>query len=266
MSRSSNELIKLSGYARPGFADTYDQHRPRPPGVLLDLLARIAGVERPGLVVDLGSGTGLSARAWAGRAGAVVGIEPNAAMLARAEQQTVAENVRYVLAFAGDTGLPEARADIVTCAQSFHWMEPEPVLAEAAHILRTGGVFAAYDYELPPVVHWEVDAAFDAYHRARWLARRRRGIKMGSDRRPKEGHLDRIRESGHFRFAREVLCHSAEQGDAERVVGLARSIGPGFEDEDIENALGHLADVAARVVGERSVEWHFGYRIRLGVR
>ena len=42
-----------------------------------------------------------------------------------------------------------ASADIVTCSQSFHWMEPEPTLAEIARILRPGGVFAAYDYDWP---------------------------------------------------------------------------------------------------------------------
>ena len=45
-----------------GFADVYDAYRPRPPAVLADVLCGLAGVERPTLVVDLGSGTGSSTR------------------------------------------------------------------------------------------------------------------------------------------------------------------------------------------------------------
>ncbi len=48
----------------------------------------------------------------------------------------------------------EGTAGIVTCAQSFHWMEPESTFIEVARILRPGGVFAAYDYDRPPTVHW----------------------------------------------------------------------------------------------------------------
>lgn len=45
------------------------------------------------------------------------------------------------------------------------------VLAEAARILRPGGVFAAYDYDVPPVVQPEVDRAFASHLEARRAAR-----------------------------------------------------------------------------------------------
>src|SRR5437763_12544657 len=109
------DLIDASGYDREGFATRYDRYRPRPPRGLLDLLCRYARVERPTLVVDLGCGTGLSTRAWAGRAERVVGIEPNAAMLAAAE---AAPGVEYRHAFAQETGLEDGCADVVTCSQS----------------------------------------------------------------------------------------------------------------------------------------------------
>src|ERR1035437_4594814 len=60
-----------------GFAPVYDRFRPQPPEVAVDVLCQIAQVERPGLVVDLGCGTGLSTRIWAGRAERVIGIEPS---------------------------------------------------------------------------------------------------------------------------------------------------------------------------------------------
>jgi SAM-dependent methyltransferase len=267
LSEFSQGLIDSSGYERTGFADRYDRHRPRPPGFLLELLARYARVERPALVVDLGCGTGLSTRAWSGRADRVVGAEPNPAMLAAAE---TAPGIEYVQAFAQETGLPGAAADVVTCSQSLHWMEPMPVFREAARLLRPGGVFAAYDYDWPPLVDPEVDQAYAAYQERRRLLRERRGIQRGGDRWPKHGHLARMRESGCFAWCREVVLHSVEDGDAERIGGFARSLGlpvADGDDEQLERELGieELEAVANRVLGDRTVPFVFGYRVRLGV-
>jgi ubiquinone/menaquinone biosynthesis C-methylase UbiE len=231
------------------------------------MLCRYAHRERPELVVDLGCGTGLSTRVWSGRAERVVGVEPNSAMLAAAAP---APGVEYREAFAHETQVDDGSADIVTCSQSLHWMEPDPTFAEAARILRPGGVFAAYDYDWPPLVEPEVDAAFLAYERRRADARKARGMKRGGDVWKKTEHLSRIRESGWFRFCREIVLHSIETGDAERIGGFARSIGlPAADesDEDLERELriDELKDVAHRVLGDRTVPFFFGYRMRLGV-
>lgn len=265
----SEQLIQRSGFADAGFPAGYDAHRPSPPSALLDLLCLEAQAERPRLVVDLGSGTGLSTRAWADRADEVVGIEPSAQMRLRAEDATESSNIRYVQAFADETGLPGAQADIVTCSQSFHWMEPGPTLAEVARILRPGGVFAAYDYDWPPVGHWEVEAAFDELI-----------VRVGDSRTErlgyvsiaeKEGHLERMRASGLFRFTREALVHSRECGGAERIVGMAFSLGPlnvllegGMTEEEL--GLAQLREVAAKALGDCEVGWFMCYRARLGVK
>jgi SAM-dependent methyltransferase len=261
----SRGLIDTSGYDRANFAAHYDRYRPRPPRALLDVLCRYARVERPALVVDLGCGTGLSTRAWSDVADRAVGIEPNPAMLAVAEP---APGVEYREAFAQQTGVAGDAADIVTCSQSLHWMEPEPTFAEAARILRPGGVFAAYDYDWPPVVDPEVDPAFVAYQERRREARRVRGIQRGADRWSKEEHLGRMRASGRFRFCREFVLHSVEDGTAENVSGFARSIGLPVADDALEEELriDELEKVAESVLGERTVPIHFGYRVRVGVR
>ncbi len=265
---SSRDLIDASGYDREGFASRYDRYRPRPPRALLDVLCRYARVERPALVVDLGCGTGLSTRAWSGVAERAIGVEPNAAMLAAAP---AAPGVEYREAFAQETGLDDGCADIVTCSQSLHWMEPAQTFAEAARILRSGGVFAAYDYDWPPVVEPELDAAYEEYQRRRAGFRRRHGIERGGDRWPKHEHLERMRESGRFTYCREILLHSVEEGDAERVVGFTRSLGlpvvdMTYEDADDELGVKELEAVAQRVLGDRTVPFVFGYRVRVGVR
>ena len=123
-----------------GKASSYDRVRPTPPLVLLDLLTQLIGIPHPGLVVDMGSGTGLSTVIWGKRAERVIGIEPNADMrneaLRNVEGHPYAAHIEYREGLAHQTGLPDGCADIVTAAQSFHWMEPVTTLAEIARILR----------------------------------------------------------------------------------------------------------------------------------
>jgi SAM-dependent methyltransferase len=162
-------------------------------------------------------------------------------------------------------------ADIVTCSQSLHWMEPERTFAEGERILRPGGVFAAYDYDWPPVVDPEVDQAFVAYQARRRQACQARGIERGADRWAKEKHLERMRASGRFRFCRELVLHSLERGNAERIAGFTRSLGlpvADLSDDGLERELriDALEAVARRVLGERTVPFHIGYRVRIGVR
>jgi SAM-dependent methyltransferase len=263
--REPSDPIRSSGYDAEGFAEVYDAYRPAPPAIVLDVLCRVAHAPRP-RVVDLGAGTGLSTRAWAGRAEGVVGVEPQEPMLRRAEAATAATNVRYVLAYGDDTGLPDASADIVTCSQSFHWMEPGPTLAEAARLLRPGGVFAAYDYDVPPVLFdLETERAFAALVAVRRRRRAELGIPAGAHVNPKERHLDEIRSSARFRFARELVLHHEGPTSADRVVGFAESIGPaaarlGVTEDEL--GLTALREAAAQAAPTR---WLLGYRIRLGI-
>src|SRR5690348_13103810 len=123
-----------------GKASSYDQARPTPPSALLDLLTQLIHTPHPALVVDLGSGTGLSTAIWGERVERVIGIEPNADMRKEAahkvEGHPYAAHIEYREGVAHQTGLPDESADIVTAAQSFHWMEPTATLTEIARILR----------------------------------------------------------------------------------------------------------------------------------
>jgi SAM-dependent methyltransferase len=262
---STDELIRSAGYADDTFPAGYDAHRPSPPAALLDMLCLAAQVERPRVVVDFGSGTGLSTRVWSERADEVVGVEPSDHMRVRAEAATTASNVHYLAAIAQDTGLANESVDIVTCSQSLHWMAPEPTFAEAARVLRPGGVFAAYDYDWPPLVHWEVERAFvDVLERVEGAVAEKTALR-------KDGHLGRMAGSGRFRFTREVVLHGTERASAERLVGMALSLGPlsvALRDGLSEESLGvaELRRTAARVLGGREVTWFLCYRVRLGVK
>ena len=269
MRQFSDDAIQQSGYLREGFASAYHAHRPRPPEVLLDALVAYAG-RRPTLVVDLGSGTGLSTVAWAARADRVIGVEPNERMREEAERQSEPTNVSFVAGYADSTGVDPRTADLVTCSQSFHWMDREATLAEAARILRPGGVFAAYDYDMPPLVHPEIDAAFTGHLRLRRRYRDEHEVEAGWTRRPKAEHLDVIRNCGLFTFAREFVVHDEAEAGVDEVVGLARSLGLvpellalGVSEEQI--GLTRLEETAQRVLGGRRTRRLLGYRVRVGV-
>jgi len=269
VSTFSRDLIERSGYAIEGYAGEYDRARPAPPAVVLDVMERYAG-GRPALVVDLGTGTGLSARAWAGRSERVIGVEANPAMLAIARESTTDPGVTFVEGYAEATGLGSGEADIVTCAQAFHWMDPHVVLPEVARLLRPGGVFAAYDYDQVPAIDARLDEAFARVIDERWKARERLGIHAVTSTWPKSQHIDRLRESGLFAFAREVHCHAELVVDGRRLTALADSLGgPGeiFEGQapELDDAAQSLARLALEELPEPRTGL-LGYTIRLGIR
>jgi ubiquinone/menaquinone biosynthesis C-methylase UbiE len=213
---------RLTGYGRPGFASRYQTVRPRPPGALVDLLLQLAQVDRPDLVVDLGCGTGLSTVLWANRARRVIGIEALDEMRAMAERAHRGAGVEFRAGVAQDTGLPDGVADIVTCAQSLHHMEPDTALTEIHRILRPAGVFAAYDYDWPPIVHPDAEAAFSAFVARSVALLERHGIQSVQQRWRKDEHVERMER--RFRYTREAVLHHVEPCTAERWVDFALTL------------------------------------------
>jgi SAM-dependent methyltransferase len=254
-----------------GVAPLYANVRPAPPQAILDILTQLAGVAKPRLVVDLGCGTGLSTRIWAGRAEQVVGVEPGADMRRQAEAQSTEPNIRYLEGFSHDTGLPDGCADIVTCSQSLHWMEPEPTFAEVARILRTGGVLAAYDNDWPPTCNPEAEIAYTNFETRAVALSEARGLNRPIKHLNKESHLDRMRASGRFRYTKEIVLHHIEQGDAKRLVGLALSQGGVavlFKNGMTEQEVGvpEFRRAVELAMGDRNVPFCFSYRMRVGIK
>lgn len=254
-----------------GLADPYDAFRPRPPQILVEILTRLAQASRPRLVVDLGCGTGLSTRLWAECAEKVVGIDPSIDMLRKAKGQTTAANISYWQGFSQTTGLPDQCTDIVTCSQSLHWMEPNSTFKELSRILRSGGVFAAYDCDWPPTLgNWEIEMAYQEFMVNVRKIEEQQGYATGLKRWSKCEHLTRMQASSCFRFTKEITIHSIETGSAERLMGLVVSLGVvanplkhGMREEEI--GLDKLRAVAQRTLGDHLQGWYFSYRVRLGV-
>ena len=109
--------------------------------------------DRPAPVcVDLACGTGDLALLLAARypAGRIIGIDLTEAMLAEARRRGGADRVEFRCADLASTGLPAASADIVTGAYALRLGPGVGAgLAEAARILRPGGIASFLDFGWP---------------------------------------------------------------------------------------------------------------------
>src|SRR5688572_927557 len=130
-----------SGRARRGRDSPRATTSTVPPHPFRTCTANSSGPLSPALVVDLGSGTGLSTAVWADRARRVIGIESLAPVRRAVEVRCALPHASFRDGSAKATGLSDGAADIVTCTQSLHWMEPTSTFTGVARILRPGGVF-----------------------------------------------------------------------------------------------------------------------------
>jgi ubiquinone/menaquinone biosynthesis C-methylase UbiE len=255
-----------------GYADLYEKARPRCPGAVPEILTAYLG-RRPDTVVDLGCGTGLSTLAWSGAARRAVGVEPSADMRKTAEKKARGvPNVEFRAAFAHATGLDARSADLVTCSQSFHWMEPVGTLAEVDRILKPGGIFATYDCDWPPVCSWKAEMAYEKlFGLVKRLERDLPDVRDSFVRWEKSGHLKRITDSGYFCYTREIVFSSTEDCTADRFLLLAESQG-GLQKirktapDAVEAEWEEFRKTVRSLFGEKRFKIRLCYRMRVGVK
>jgi SAM-dependent methyltransferase len=116
-------------------AGDYDRLRPPPPPEAVEWLLPA----RRDVVVDLGAGTGLLARAVAPIAGHVIAVDPDDRMRSVLADRSPGVEV---LAGRGEAiPLPDASADAVLVSSAWHWMDPDLAVAEITRVLRDDGRF-----------------------------------------------------------------------------------------------------------------------------
>jgi SAM-dependent methyltransferase len=93
---------------------------------------------------DIGAGTGIWTRMLAARRlHSVVAVEPNDDMRGQGIETSHGTDIVWRKGSAEATGLPDASADLVSMASSFHWADFDKACDEFHRILRPGGVFVA---------------------------------------------------------------------------------------------------------------------------
>jgi SAM-dependent methyltransferase len=126
-------------------AGRYDRARP---GYPADLVDRIVAASPGRDVLDVGCGTGISARLFQAAGCTVLGVDPDPRMAELARQGgTPLEVAKF------EDWDPAGRAfDTVIAAQAWHWVDPVAGAAKAAAALRPGGRLAVFwnAFEPPP--------------------------------------------------------------------------------------------------------------------
>jgi len=103
-------------------------------------------------VLDVATGTGAQALAFARRGHEVVGVDLSAAMIRVAQKKNRDGKVRFDVADATDLPYPNGRFDVTCISFALHDMPltiREKVLKEMVRVTRLGGTLLIVDYGLP---------------------------------------------------------------------------------------------------------------------
>ncbi len=252
-----------------GFAQLYENSRPAIPDSACDIVLNYLG-HKPKQIVDLGCGTGLSTMAWIGKCDNIIGIDPNEEMLSIAKQKS--NDISFIRAYSDKTTLPDHSTDIVICSQSFHWMNPTDTLKEVNRILKPNGVFVTADCDWPPVCSLEAELAYSQLlNKVRFLELENKDIFKTFRRWNKDKHLQNIKQSGYFRYCREIVFLNKEKSNADRFIGIALSQG-GLQTilktrpNLIEKDIGLFEKKIKSIYADKEFDINFCYRMRIGVK
>jgi SAM-dependent methyltransferase len=124
-------------------AQQYDAGRPGYPDDLYDAIEELSGSFLAGaLLADVGAGTGISTRGLLERGARVIAVDHGTTMLATLRNRTPA--TAAVLADANELPFRDGSLDLVTFAQSWHWVDLTRAPREVLRVLRPGGALAIW--------------------------------------------------------------------------------------------------------------------------
>lgn len=136
----------------------YEHGRPRYPEQAVRFIRQQLHVPHGFSVVDVGSGTGILTRQLAAAGLPMIGIEPDAQMLAQAKVLSAAGNIEYLSGSAEQLELLSNSVAALVCGQSFHWFDAQKAAAEFRRVLACDN---------PVVLIWNIRSPdHDVFHRA----------------------------------------------------------------------------------------------------
>jgi SAM-dependent methyltransferase len=136
MSAEAGNPLRPQALSFAAVSEAYDRARPSYPA---EAAAWLVGHQRS-TVVELGAGTGKLTELLVAAGHDVIATDPLAEMLVHLKARV--PGARTAVATAEQIPVSSCSADVVVCAQSFHWFDHEVALPEIARVLRPGGVLA----------------------------------------------------------------------------------------------------------------------------
>jgi SAM-dependent methyltransferase len=119
----------------------YSAYRPTYPHALVDYLAGLC--QTSDCALDVGCGTGQLSVLLANRFSRVIATDASAQQIEQAEAH---ERVRYRVAPAERSGLPDGSVDLIAAAQAAHWFDLPAFYGEARRVGKPGAILALITY------------------------------------------------------------------------------------------------------------------------
>ena len=134
-------------------AEHYDAHWNSWSAATLDWMLQASAPGPEDIVLDVATGAGFTAVAFAPHVARVVAIDVSAGMLAQARRNASAasaSNIEFHESSAEALPFPDARFDIVACRiAAHHFVDIAAFCREAARVLKPGGALVAVDTTVP---------------------------------------------------------------------------------------------------------------------
>ncbi|HKD97713.1 MAG TPA: class I SAM-dependent methyltransferase [Micromonosporaceae bacterium] len=144
-------------------AEAYDRFRPTyPPRLAADVAALAPGRR----FVEVGAGTGKATAVFAAHDLDLTCVEPDAEMAAVLSRRFTGDPRVRVVVSTFEQWRPDGLYDALTCAQAWHWTDPQTRWRHAAEALRPGGVIALFwntESHRDPALGEVVDAVYARY-------------------------------------------------------------------------------------------------------
>lgn len=138
MTLSTNSVTSSSRFSNR--AENYARFRPGYPEAMFDFIEQTLHLHPEDCIVDIGSGTGLFAEPLLKRGHQVVCLEPNDEMRKAGEERLKKYPAfQSIESTAEHTGLSENSVDLITIAQTFHWLDPIAARIESKRVLKPYG-------------------------------------------------------------------------------------------------------------------------------
>ncbi|KAG6004052.1 hypothetical protein E4U21_001448 [Claviceps maximensis] len=157
VSKNRKKTFSAAGYAaaRPSYPDS----------LFKTVLAYHNAQSTSGVLLDIGCGHGLIARAMSPHFGRVVGIDTSPGMIEQAASSTQDAKITFCQASAQDLSfLADEAVDMIVAGQSAHWFDYDRAWPELCRVLKPGGSLAFWGYKDCVLVgHEEANRIFDKF-------------------------------------------------------------------------------------------------------